>query len=539
MSVDVRNWRGPSPVGRHRSLVVPTPPSSGHDVEVIGHRVAVVGAGTTGCIIAARLSEHRDLDVTLFEEGPRAISFSEQRALWSQRPLWSLEEAFDPRSSRHLQVHDDHGPGPVLITGHGPGGSGRVNGGYFIRPTAQDLRRWSFAVGDQGWGDRLLSAMIRSETDMDHRRDRLHGDRGPITVERDGIVLHPVSEAFRDAAIEFGLDDHPDMNDGGTTGVGPVPFNAVSGRLVDPATAYLLPAIGRPNLTLMTGRRVLRVVVRCDRVVGVESHRRDGDGGTELFEADEVILCAGTLGTAGLLFASGIGEPDVLLTSGLEPVVASPAVGRSFWNHPCVDIVYRADDSTLSATGPNDPFMQLVAHTTTGGVGGVDAEYMATRRPYGVVTGQDPSDPNLALRVTLVGSTTTGLIAPRPGGGELDISYATTTHDNAEMGRAVEAARELLTSEAFAQIIPEGVESSTTVPTTAFHMIGSCPMGDDPAASVVDTSFRLHGIDGLRIVDASVIPIQLSRGPSACVVGLGELAANAFLDGWSSDTADG
>lgn len=497
------------------------------------HRVAVIGAGTAGCVVAGRLAEHDDLEVVLIEEGHPANRWR------SARELWSLDGTLDPTTSQQWHVRqsdteDRRSGAQTLLTGRGPGGSGRINGGYFIRPTTRDLDRWSRQIDDEGWGERLVAAMIRSETDLMHPDDPAHGHDGPVMVERDTAPLHPLSEAFHRSASAFGLADHPDMNDAGTTGVGPVPFNASAGRLVDPAAAYLVPALDRGNLTLVTGRHVRRLVSRDRRIVAVESTRDDGDRVVDVLEVDDVILCAGTFGSARILLASGIGDPDQLHGVGTAVVADSPGVGHVFWNHPCVDLFFEPDPTVLSAAAPTDPFMQLVAHTTSDGVGAVNAEFMATRRPYGQVTGEDPSDRSLSMRVTLIDAATTGWIRPVASTMatdrlEVHIGYDSTARDRTEMRKAVEVALEMMSHRGFSELFHGGVRSPIPAPATSFHMIGSCPMGIDPVTSVVDPSFRVHGVEGLRIVDGSVIPLQISRGPSACIVGLGELAAANFI----------
>lgn len=486
------------------------------------HRIAIVGAGTAGCVLAGRLSAIEDLDVFLIEEGPAPDPAT---IVAPPRPIWSLEGASDPSTSRRWSCADGSDDSSPLITGRGVGGSGRINGGYFMRPTTADLVAWSRVLGDAGWGDELVAAMIRSETDHDHPTSPLHGHDGPVPVHRDTSPLHPVSTAFAEAVESIGLDEHPDMNDGGSPGFGPVPFNARAGQLADTALTHLAPALGRPNLTVLTGQRVERLVIRGSRIVGVVVTGPTNGASARTVEVDEVILCAGTFGTPAILFSSGIGDPDALLRHSITPLLDNPVVGRAFRNHPVVDLTYVPRPGISTAARPAESFMQLVAHTTVDGVGGVDAEFMATRRPYGVVTGTNPTDGTLSLRVTLLDATPVGRIEPTAAGATVFTDGGHREHDHRTMDRAVAFAIALLSSDAFEEIIDYSAGPPIRSRSTAFHMTGSCPMGIDPAISVVDRSFRVHGIEGLRIVDASVVPVRLSRGPSACIVGLAELAS--------------
>lgn len=474
-------------------------------------------------MVAARLSENEALDVVLIEEGGMMTPYG-------HRATWSLALAFDAVTSRSWSVETGSADDLRLITGRTVGGSGRINGGYFIRPTSADLDAWSDAVGDNAWGSRLLKAMITSETDRDHPDSPLHGTDGPIAVSRDSTPAHPVSSAFLEAAGSCGIEQHEDHNDGGVHGIGPVALNSLDGSLFDPGLAYLEPALRRPNLTLLSEHRVVRLISGSGRIRGVEVVN---GGRPEVIPADDVVLCAGTFGTPAILFASGIGPADQLRAVGVDPIVDNPVVGQRYWNHPQVDLSFTPSPMASRPNGSNDSFMQFVAHLDESSGHVANAEYMATRRPYGVVTGLDPSDRSLSLRITLLDATAGGTIRAGVNGIEITDHHRDSPRDLTRLRRAIGFGLELLSTDAFREVTTDREQVPAEVPDdwlssnllSAFHMIGSCPMGDSADTTVVDATFRLHGLDGLRIVDASVIPLQISRGPAAAVVGLAELAA--------------
>lgn len=499
--------------------------------------------------MAARLSEDPEIDVVLIEQGSFPGSFPAPgppgRPAMDPRPIWSLAEAFDPRTSGRWYARTGVGRDLELVTGRTVGGSGRINGGYFIRPTRDDLVAWQGLIGRDDWVDRMLAGMIRCETDLDLGGSPIHGDRGPIRVSRDVDDLHPVSEAFLDAASDLGIERHDDHNDGAPVGIGPVPLNSSDGYLVDPAVAYLLPAAHRPNLSVLTNRRVSRVVTEGLRAVGVET---TAGTRTESIGADEVILSAGTIGSVALLFASGVGDAARLRANGIEPLVHAARLGRHYWNHPFVDLHFTPGSEPGPQRSERRSFMQLVAHTSTSTAGSVNAEFMATRRPYGVVSGTDPSDRTLSMRVTLLDAGAGGSIRPTPGGVEVGDDHLGSIRDRKALGDAIRFASEMLATAAFRAVGPRrtvpvpGIRSSDAELAdfvsarlgVSYHMIGSCPMGPDPETSVVDPRFRVHGIEDLWVVDGSVVPLQISRGPAAAVIGLAEVAADEFIEQMST-----
>ncbi|MGB3411848.1 MAG: GMC family oxidoreductase N-terminal domain-containing protein [Microthrixaceae bacterium] len=553
-------------------------------------RVVIVGAGSAGCVLAARLSENRDREVVLIEEGDWANTAGDSRS------RGSLSSAFDPVTSRSWDLIDTGGRKIGLRSGRVVGGSSAVNGCYFIRPTGPDLIEWAGVAGPRYSTAGLARHFAKLESDRDFGDDPGHGSSGPVPVERDSDPLHPVSEAFRDAALAWGAIYEPDKNalddagdrtaprvagasgppDGtgpgevsgtwgtvgatGAGGIGPVPFNSRSGVRADMATCYLAPLIDvRPNLKVMTNARTTRVLLKGSAAVGVEVI--DLGGRSVAIGADLVILAAGAIGSPGLLLTSGIGPADDVRRSGVDPVVDLPGVGANLFNHPTVELSYQPTSAMLGGSGTSDvggpgdsdvgpSFMQLALHTSTATGGPGDFELMATRRPYGVVTGQRTGDTALSIRTTLLRPSGRGTVRPAPLAGgrdpatELVIAHRPTANasDRQALRAAVRLGDEILRSSAFrklidfrsgpsAQQLASDAELDGWIRANAgfsFHQMGTCAMGTVDDIAVVDPEFLVRGVDRLAVVDASVIPVGLSRGPAAAVVALAEAAAEVL-----------
>jgi choline dehydrogenase len=468
--------------------------------------VLIVGAGSAGSVLAERLSADPDRHVTVVESGPapsdpRVVS---QISDGLRLPIGTASSVVrryptiltdDPR--RHAQIM-----GGAVV-----GGSGAVNGGYFCRGLPSDFDGW----GLPGWAWTDVLPHFRAiETDLDFDNP-LHGSDGPILVRRvsefDGCTA-----SFVRAAAEAGFDWISDLN-GATPeaplppGVGAVPLNINGGTRVGPGGAYLRPAMDRTNLTLLTNTRVGRVRITRGRAVGVECV---GPGGAHHLTADRIVLCAGAVESAHLLMLSGIGPEEALRPAGI-PVEADLPVGVGFADHP--EWVLPVDWS------PTHDLPPLEAVLTT--VDGIEL------RPYtagfgAMVSGRrdDPADrPHIG--VTLMKPRSRGRMGlasvDREASPIIEHRYDSEPDDVAALRAGAELAHELASASA---------EVGTVSWSTSQHLSGTAPMGaeDDPAA-VLDPQCRVRGIDGLWVVDGSVLPAITSRGPHATIVMIGHRAA--------------
>ena len=392
----------------------------------------------------------------------------------------------------------------TIVRGATIGGSGAVNGGYFCRGLPRDFD--GYRLPGWAWSD-VIGHFRAIETDLDFTGPA-HGDDGPIPVRRTHEIIGS-TESFVTSVEQAGFTWIPDLNDvaRASVGVGAVPLNIVDGVRTGSGAAYLLPALGRANLSVLTQTRAMRLRFSGNRTVGVDAV---GPGGPISATADRIVLSAGAIESAHLLMLSGIGDAAMLRAAGVD-VVAGLPVGMACSDHPEWVL------PTEWEVAPGRPVLEVVLSTPD------DLEI----RPYtggfvsmvGDGTPGHPDWPHVGValmqprargRVSLVSADP--LVPPR-----IEHRYDSEPDDVAALERGCELARELA-----------GPTTKVGEPawSTSQHMCSSAPMGPvgDPAA-VVDHRCRVHGIDGLWVIDGSVLPVITSRGPHASIVMLAHRAA--------------
>jgi predicted dehydrogenase (TIGR03970 family) len=394
-----------------------------------------------------------------------------------------------------------------LVRGATVGGSGAVNGGYFCRALPRDFDAWKLP----GWSwSEVLHHYRAIETDLDFV-GHLHGDSGPIPVQR----IHEIrgsTALFHEAAHRAGFGWLPDLNGeadapGMPEGIGPVPLNIVDGVRRGPGSAFLQPALSRPNLTLYSHSRAARLRLTAGRATGVDV---TGQHGVATLTADRIVLSAGAIGTAHLLMLSGIGDESMLRAAGVTPVLPLP-VGLNCADHPEWVL------PTKWAVGADCPVLEVVLSTSD------DLEI----RPYtggfvamvGDGTPGHPDWPHIGValmrprsrgRITLVSAD--HRVPPR-----IEHHYDSAAADVAALRSGAELARELASA---------ATEVGESAWSTSQHLCGSAPMGvDGDPRAVLDERCRVRGVDGLWVVDGSVLPEIPSRGPHATTVMVGHRAA--------------
>lgn len=466
----------------------------------------VIGAGSAGSVVASLLSADPSCVVTVLEAGI-GLTDPALRAETTNGLRLPIGAASPLVQRYQAQLTERPARQITIMRGATIGGSGAVNGGYFCRGLPKDFD--GYGVPGWAWSD-VIGYFRAIETDLDFTGPA-HGDAGPIPVRRAREIVGS-TESFVAAAQQAGFDWISDLNDVPSAsvlsaGVGAVPLNIVDGVRTGSGAAYLLPALGRANLSLLTQTRVLRLRFSGSRVVGVDAI---GPGGPIAAIADRIVLSAGAIESAHLLMLSGIGEAAMLRAAGVD-VVAGLPVGMACSDHPEWVL------PTNWRVAPGRPVLEVVLSTPD------DIEI----RPYtggfvamvGDGTAGHPDWPHIGValmqprargRISLVSGDP--LVPPR-----IEHRYDSEPGDLAALQQGCQLARELT-----------GPTTQLGEPawSTSQHLCGSAPMGDagDPAA-VVDQRCRVHGIDGLWVIDGSILPTITSRGPHASIVMLGHRAA--------------
>jgi predicted dehydrogenase (TIGR03970 family) len=466
--------------------------------------VLIVGAGSAGSVVAERLSADPGCTVTVLEAGPGLIDAAllAQTANGLQLPIG----VSSPLVRRYLTTLTDRPARPLpIVRGATIGGSGAVNGGYFGRGLPADFD----GIGLPGWAwSDVLEHFRAIETDLDFDT-AVHGDSGPIPVRRTHDLTGS-TENFVAATQRAGFAWIADLNDVGPelpSGVGAVPLNIVDGVRTSAGAAFLLPALERPNLTLLSRTRALRLRFSATTVVGVDAVDPEG---LVALTADRVVLCAGAIQSAHLLMLSGIGPEAMLKAIGVD-VVAPLPVGLGCSDHP----EWVMPTSWIVAV--DRPVLEVVLTTSdgieirpyTGGFVAMTGDGTPGHRDWPHI-GVALMRPRSRGRITLASADPA--VPPL-----IEHRYDSEPADVALLRRAAELARELCGST---------THVGPAVWSTSQHLCGSAPLGshDDPKA-VVDQRCRVLGIDNLWVIDGSVLPVVPSRGPHATIVMLGHRAA--------------
>ena len=522
----------------------------------------VVGAGSAGCVLANRLSADGKHQVALIEAGGKDSS------PWIHIPVGYFKTMGNPKTDWMYATEVDPGLNGRSINwprGKVLGGSSSINGLLYVRGQAEDYDGWR-QLGNEGWGWEQVAPLFRRSETWEGGGDDIRGDDGPLQVSNSRLTREVVDK-WIDAAVAAGYKKNSDYNSGDQEGVGYFQLTAKDGKRCSSAVAYLRPAMSRPNLTVLTNTAANKLVFNGSRVIGIEV---SGPEGIKTIKANrEVILSAGALASPQLLMVSGIGAADELKSHGIEIVNDLKGVGKNLQDHLQARPVFKVDVPTVN-TEVGSLFKQAM----------MGVEYLVKRTgPMTMAaslgqgflkTRPDLASPDIQFHVQpwsadkpsegphKFSAFTASVLQLRPeSAGHLELrsasmddypaihpNYLATKTDCDTIVEGIKIARRIADLEPLKGIVSQehapgngvGRDDDAAIlnwardtATTIYHPTGTCKMGSDPMA-VVDARLKVHGIEGLRVADASIMPIIVSGNTNAPTMMIGEKASDMILE---------
>jgi choline dehydrogenase len=499
-----------------------------------GYDYIVVGAGTAGCVVAARLSQDGAASVLLLEAGrgerTRAMTVpGEWPALLGTAADWASLAA------------DRTAIGTAAIPrGRALGGSSAINAMAHLRGHRAVYDGWA-AGGAAGWGFADLLPCFRRSESAAGRDPVLRGQDGPVRVTQASADPHPAAAAFLEALAAGGYPDSADLSGTDQVGAAWLDLAIADGERVSAADAYIRPALGRPNLAVRTGCLVTGLLIRGGRCTGV-GYVREGE--PAVAAAGEVIVCAGAIGSPQLLMLSGAGPAADLRRLGIEPVADLPGVGAGLQDHPMVMVSYAA---ARELPGSRYNHGEAVAALSSGLPGEVpDLHLFPVLLPL-APAGRTPPAAGFVLAAGAMAPDSRGTVAlasADPGAPpRIEPAFLSDARDLDRLEAGLRIIREAAAGAAFAGLRPAEVHPGPDGTSRAaireyiraavgsyYHPAGTCRMGAGPG-TVVDPRLRVHGVAGLRVADASVMPVIPNAHPNATVLAIGERAAELIAAG--------
>ena len=516
------------------------------------HDYVVVGAGSAGAVVAARLTEDPGTSVLLLEAGGEAVA-DEISIPAAFSSLFKTRWDWNYTTSEQKQLHARRAYWPRMKA---LGGCSSMNAMIYIRGNRLDYDGWRDAHGAAGWGyDDVLPYFVRAEANTSLGAP-YHGQDGPLHVE-DRRFTHPLTAAWVESAVAAGFERNDDFNGAEQVGAGLYQVTQRKGRRWSVADGYLAPALDRPNLTVRTGALASRVVVEDGRAVGV-AYQHGREEKVAYVDA-EVVLAGGAVNSPQLLMLSGIGPADHLTGLGIDVVAHLPGVGENLHDHPAAPLVFHTRGTTdlaehnnlvnfarAKATG-SGPLVSNVGEgggffSSRDGLAAPDLQVHVAPTGFWDNGMHEPTTRKVTVAPTLVHVASRGRLRLRSTDPrwhpEIDPAYYDDPTDLDAMVAGVRRLLETVATGPLARFVDrpflpgsarpgdeEVVEHLRRHTQTLYHPVGTCAMGTGEQ-SVVDPELRVRGVEGLRVADASVMPVVPRGNTNAPTIMVGEKAAD-------------